>query len=453
MFGRTNRGRSTGSGRIFLTVQRGERVHCLGLPRPLFWIGAGLVPGSFAIAVLAGMAVIYRDDLVSGLISHERAIVEGYEQKIAQDRAENQARLDAMTDRARRERAALDERLHDLATRQATLEARTARVAALASRLGGNDVTGSITTVGRGDAMADAAGPAPGALSRLLRFGRPQATPSSPPLPTDASAYAPAPGTRPSAPSKPRPSSLDITPADDAALSKRSERRSAIAPEDLGQSLDWLESTQAATVAALDASARRRVSNYESVFTRLGLDANRLHVPDTAMGGPMVPIPNDDLGALETEMARAERLARLAMHVPLAAPADVTLEMTSPFGPRTDPFTGRPMMHTGVDLREEPGAPIYATAPGRVTVADAAGGYGNMVEIDHGNGLRTRYGHLSKIEVAEDATVKAGDVIGRAGSTGRSTGTHLHYEVRVEGEAVDPTRFLEAGAKLAEAKL
>ena len=111
------------------------------------------------------------------------------------------------------------------------------------------------------------------------------------------------------------------------------------------------------------------------------------------------------------------------------------------------------MMHTGVDLREEPGAPIYATAPGRVTVADAAGGYGNMVEIDHGNGLRTRYGHLSKIEVAEDATVKAGDVIGRAGSTGRSTGTHLHYEVRVEGEAVDPTRFLEAGAKLAEAKL
>ena len=176
--------------------------------------------------------------------------------------------------------------------------------------------------------MADAAGPAPGALSRLLRFGRPQATPSSPPLPTDASAYAPAPGTRPSAPSKPRPSSLDITPADDAALSKRSERRSAIAPEDLGQSLDWLESTQAATVAALDASARRRVSNYESVFTRLGLDANRLHVPDTAMGGPLVQIPNDDLGALETEMARAERLARLAMHVPLAAPADVTREMT-----------------------------------------------------------------------------------------------------------------------------
>ena len=105
-------------------------------------------------------------------------------------------------------------------------------------------------------------------------------------------------------------------------------------------------------------------------------------------------------------------------------------------------------MHTGVDLREEFGGSVMTTAAGRVVAAGPAGGYGNMVEIDHGNGLTTRYGHLSAILVSEDQWVDAGAIIGKAGSTGRSTGTHLHYEVRVDGEAVDPLRFLHAGQKM-----
>ena len=119
--------------------------------------------------------------------------------------------------------------------------------------------------------------------------------------------------------------------------------------------------------------------------------------------------------------------------------------MSSPFGVRTDPFLGRPAMHTGIDLRGDIGEPAHATAAGKVTIAGWDGGYGNMVEIDHGNGLATRYGHLSEIDVKVGQIVRIGQVIGKIGSTGRSTGPHLHYETRINGEPVDPQKFLRAG--------
>jgi murein DD-endopeptidase MepM/ murein hydrolase activator NlpD len=106
-------------------------------------------------------------------------------------------------------------------------------------------------------------------------------------------------------------------------------------------------------------------------------------------------------------------------------------------------------LHTGIDLRDEYGAPVRATAAGRIVTAGWSGGYGNMVEIDHGNGIATRYGHLSSIVAHDGEMVEVGTIIGRIGSTGRSTGPHLHYEVRIDDEAVDPSRFLRAGAKLA----
>jgi murein DD-endopeptidase MepM/ murein hydrolase activator NlpD len=105
-------------------------------------------------------------------------------------------------------------------------------------------------------------------------------------------------------------------------------------------------------------------------------------------------------------------------------------------------------MHTGLDFRGDVGEQVRTTAAGQVTQAGWSGGYGKMVEVDHGNGLATRYGHLSEIDVSVGQTVKLGQVVGRLGSTGRSTGPHLHYETRVEGDAVDPTKFLRAGDKL-----
>jgi murein DD-endopeptidase MepM/ murein hydrolase activator NlpD len=122
--------------------------------------------------------------------------------------------------------------------------------------------------------------------------------------------------------------------------------------------------------------------------------------------------------------------------------------MSSPFGMRLDPFLGRPAIHTGIDMRGETGEPVHATATGRVSIAGREGGYGNMVEVTHGNGLATRYGHLSEIDVKVGQTVRIGEIIGRIGSTGRSTGPHLHYETRINDEPVDPQKFLRAGIRL-----
>jgi murein DD-endopeptidase MepM/ murein hydrolase activator NlpD len=124
------------------------------------------------------------------------------------------------------------------------------------------------------------------------------------------------------------------------------------------------------------------------------------------------------------------------VHRPLIADRGIM----SGFGVRIDPFPSRPAMHTGMDLRAEIGDPMLATASG----------YGKMVEIDHGNGFTTRYGHLSEIEVKLGQPIKLGQSVGRVGTTGRSTGPYPHHETRIDGEAVDPQKFLSAGSKLAK---
>jgi murein DD-endopeptidase MepM/ murein hydrolase activator NlpD len=151
---------------------------------------------------------------------------------------------------------------------------------------------------------------------------------------------------------------------------------------------------------------------------------------------------------VQNALATAEDLKSILPHIPLNAPLPGDLEVTSPFGPRIDPFLGRPALHTGVDLHGAYGDAVRATAPGRVTFAGAMGGYGNLVEVDNGNGLATRYAHLSSIDVTQGETVATGSIVGHIGDTGRATGPHLHYEVRIDGQPVDPERFLHAGAAL-----
>jgi len=117
---------------------------------------------------------------------------------------------------------------------------------------------------------------------------------------------------------------------------------------------------------------------------------------------------------------------------------------SSAFGVRSDPFAGSAAMHAGIDLASPSGTPIYATADGIVGRSEWFGGYGNMVQLDHGKGISTRYGHMSKIVARAGARIKRGDLIGYVGSTGRSTGNHLHYEVRIDGRAVNPVPFLQS---------
>ncbi|AEI38551.1 MAG: M23 family metallopeptidase [Zymomonas mobilis subsp. pomaceae] len=128
--------------------------------------------------------------------------------------------------------------------------------------------------------------------------------------------------------------------------------------------------------------------------------------------------------------------------VPSSTPLGSRFALTSPFGVRADPFRRHAAMHTGIDMAAPYGTPVYASADGVVDRAGQASGYGNLIEIDHGHTIQTRYGHLSRILVSEGQTIKRGDLIGLMGSSGRSTGSHLHYEVRIQGEAVNPVPFL-----------
>lgn len=116
--------------------------------------------------------------------------------------------------------------------------------------------------------------------------------------------------------------------------------------------------------------------------------------------------------------------------------------LSSNVGARKDPITGGPDFHQGLDISADHGSPVYATADGVVTNAAREGSYGNLITIDHGYGLETRYGHLSRYQVRHGAKVKRGDVVGYVGSTGRSTGSHLHYEVRVNGRLLNPLQLL-----------
>jgi murein DD-endopeptidase MepM/ murein hydrolase activator NlpD len=138
-------------------------------------------------------------------------------------------------------------------------------------------------------------------------------------------------------------------------------------------------------------------------------------------------------------------------HIPLTTPVSGSqFERTSGFGARIDPFTGRYSFHPGVDFAGPWGSLIESTAPGTVVFAGERGGYGNMVEIDHGFGIHTRYGHLSSILVQVGAKVAKGAPIGKLGSTGRSTGPHVHYEVWYDDVVRNPSTFIEAGRHVFE---
>jgi murein DD-endopeptidase MepM/ murein hydrolase activator NlpD len=151
---------------------------------------------------------------------------------------------------------------------------------------------------------------------------------------------------------------------------------------------------------------------------------------------------NIDLYTLFESRLQQSRLA--ALMIPSASPLDGPA--TSGFGFRADPFSGRPALHTGLDFPAEPGTPIRAAAGGIVVSRDTHPAYGQVLEIDHGNGVLTRYAHCSSIEVAVGALVKRGQVVAKVGSTGRSTGPHLHFEVLVDGVQHDPARFLAMAA-------
>jgi murein DD-endopeptidase MepM/ murein hydrolase activator NlpD len=221
----------------------------------------------------------------------------------------------------------------------------------------------------------------------------------------------------------------------------------APSPADVSRMERQVKAMQA-DVAAIKDLAQQRYLITANEVRRLGLEPSRIQA-QTGVGGPFeavepVRAADPNFKALFMSWKKLEQLEQGTIAIPSTEPVKGSA-FTSGYGVRSDPFKGRAAMHAGIDLAGPIGTPIYATADGIVGRSEwNSGGYGNLVEIDHGRGIQTRYGHLSKSLVAAGQKVKRGDMIALMGSTGRSTGSHLHYEVRIDGKAVNPVPFMQS---------
>lgn len=230
---------------------------------------------------------------------------------------------------------------------------------------------------------------------------------------------------------------------------------SAVMPE--AAALARLEARQLALTERLTRFADRRSARAEEALRELGLNPRTvLEAARTAQGGPFEKLSTGRNGALDPRferlalsLARMDALERGLDGIPQVMPADMRM-ISSGFGYRADPFHGGAAMHSGLDFRGKIGAPIHAAADGKVTFVGTKSGYGKVVEISHGNGMMTRYAHMSAWRAKAGDEVAAGEVIGLIGNTGRSTGPHLHFEVRIHGRAVNPRPFLETAPDVLE---
>jgi murein DD-endopeptidase MepM/ murein hydrolase activator NlpD len=407
--------------RVFTLGHGGRQVR---IGPVAFWTVVG------TLVIMAGWSVVtatyfaFQDDVLARMIAREAEMQFAYEDRIAEMRAQ----VDRVTSRQLLDQEQLEQKLDQIVRRQSLLEQRTTTMGAVADP----STTGSVRPPRAGGQPA-AGVPKASPISGPALFGAPAARD------VRAQLGEPSAGgfTLASTSSRPAPRQGTI----DSALAR------------LQESLDRVEGRQVNTLASLEESYDSKARRMRSVLADVGLDTGK-HA-NAAAGGPFVSYRlSPNAGPFEKQVyrinvarAQVERLTSTVVAVPLRKPVEGEIDTSSGFGVRIDPFLGRPAMHTGLDFRGDSGEAIRVTAGGTVVSAGWSGGYGRMIEVDHGNGLSTRYGHLSEIEVKVGQTVKAGQTVGRMGSTGRSTGPHLHYETRIDGEAVNPQKFLHAGAK------
>ena len=371
-------------------------------------------------AVAATWFVAARDDLAQRVFVREAELQYRYEDRIAGLQSE----LERAVTRNLVERDGVAARLDGVAKRQLDIENRQAWLARLADRL-------------------PAADGAP--LSILER-------PTSPQQPAPPSAYMAL--TKPAP--LPEPFALRLRDAPVVATPGKPPARDRLSL--IEGALDTIALNDIRLVDGIRRNTQERLARLKTAINATGLNLDQVSLPK-ALGGPLVALPQTAtpslFGPLAAELEATfdefDRTLTATRSIPIGRPLTGEMETTSTFGYRLDPFTRSAALHTGTDFRAEAGSPVRATAAGRVTTAEYSGGYGNMVEVDHGGGLVTRYGHLSAFSVSPGDRVDVGEMVGRVGSTGRSTGSHLHYETRINGEPVNPVRFLAAGSKIASA--
>nr|WP_156839722.1 peptidoglycan DD-metalloendopeptidase family protein [Novosphingobium aquimarinum] len=252
----------------------------------------------------------------------------------------------------------------------------------------------------------------------------------------------------------PDPAESDSDGVDTADKTKanRSAKADASLPE--AKTLSRIEAEQLSFVERLTRYADKRAAAASRAIAQLGLNPKTMASASgkAAQGGPLLKLATAKDGSLDPlfrrmskSLARMDALERGLAGIPQVQPANVAY-VSSSYGYRSDPFTGDAAFHAGLDFPGPLGSPIFAAAAGTVRFVGTKQGYGNCIEIDHGNGLMTRYAHLSRFGARVGQKVDLGVPIGAMGSTGRSTGSHLHFEVRINDRPVNPRPFLEAAA-------
>lgn len=376
----------------------------------------------FALGYLGATAyLVLRDDLIGATMARQARIQHDYEDRISSLRAQ----LDRVTSRQLLDQQLVEQKVETLLRQQTALFSRNGKLGSLMERA----EEAGVSTPPAND--MDASGKADDRKADLSTTG----------LDNIALAYA--------------PKGENMADRADRIFSK------------VTLSLKGIEGEQLKKIENLTSGASRTADAMSRIMRHTGVeiderrsDAQTLQTPHIfqtpqtkgGVGGPFVePVKFDRFNAslddLDSALSRLENVRETALTLPYGNPAPGK-GITSQFGNRIDPFLGRLAMHAGIDFQAETGQPVKATGAGKVITAGPASGYGNLVEIDHGRGITTRFGHLSRILVREGQTVAAGELIGRAGATGRATGPHVHYEVRRNGDAINPIHFLNAGLKL-----
>jgi murein DD-endopeptidase MepM/ murein hydrolase activator NlpD len=369
----------------------------------------------FAVAIgylLATSYLVLRDDLIGANLARQARMQQAYEDRISALRSQ----VDRITSRQLLDQQLMENKVSELLARQTQLSARHGRLGAVLDR-----------------AAAELPDTAPRPVEK-------------PDVRAGLNAYAPL----RTATAAGAPFSLWATRNDPAADETAADQADKLFVA-INQSLRSIEQEQMDRVTTLAANAYDTADQIATALEAAGLPVDGDYGKQD-VGGPLIAI--DATSAFETKVKELDEaldqldaLKKEARAFPIANPAPGQ-PVTSGFGVRKDPLLGTPALHSGIDFRAALGSPARVTAPGTVTSAGWNGGYGRMVEVDHGNGFSTRYGHLSRIDVKVGDHVALGGVVGKTGSSGRSTGPHLHYEVRRNGDALDPLGFLKAGKKL-----
>ncbi|UVK37266.1 peptidoglycan DD-metalloendopeptidase family protein [Mesorhizobium sp. AR10] len=403
-------------------IARGDQIRHFTI-RP--WVAAFLGSALAAVAIgylLATSYLVLRDDLIGATTARQARMQQAYEDRISALRAQ----VDRITSRQLLDQQVMETKVSELLERQSQLSQRHGRLDPILERaeseVGTPPIAGAAV---KPDERADVTG----SISQPMAY---------------SVASLGADDTRPfsmwSTRSDPLPSDTAADRADKLFVS-------------INESLKSIESQQLTRIATLADNAYKSADAISQALETAGLPVDSDFGKSDA-GGPLVPVDNSmmfdsKVKELDEALDALDHLKTEARRLPLANPAPGR-SVTSPFGVRTDPILGTAALHSGMDFRAPLGMAAKVTAAGVVVKAGWNGGYGRMVEVDHGNGFSTRYGHLSEIDVTVGEKLDAGAVIGKTGSSGRSTGPHLHYEVRHNGEAIDPLRFLTVGKKVAQ---